>query len=195
MKSTAEYADVSLSEDVSAGELLDALTRSSESGLVFTDLRRLSSGEPALSKVIHAVELLALLPPEGDMETCLSSYRERYRRVLSLQTIPVTVQRKGKTKTLCLEDVLMDGAVEPSDAFVSSVGIEPGRVVSRLCLRVGGASLRPAEVTKAVFDIELSPGDFTRIHCWTIDDDGKFVDPLELSGDRDACETVPAERT
>ena len=167
MRSIAEYADITLTEVVPVGELLEALNRFSESGLVFSGVRRLADRDAALSKAIQAVDMLALLPVEEDLNRSLQIYRDRYRQVLSQQQIPVEVQRKGKTRTVNLEDVLMDGTVEPSDAFVSSAMVEPGRVVARLRLRVGGASLRPAEVTSTIFDIALSPADFMRIHCWS----------------------------
>jgi radical SAM-linked protein len=185
MKSVAEYADVTLNDDVPEGDLLEALRRATEAGLVFSGVRRLSDGEPSLSKAIHAVDVVALLPVGGDVETRLQTYRESCREALSRETIPVSVRRKDKTRTVDLKDVLMEASVEPSDSFAAA-GIEPGLPAACLRLRVGGASLRPAEIVSEIFDETLSPVDFVRLHSWYVGKDGEVRDPLDRSGPRDA---------
>jgi radical SAM-linked protein len=185
MKSVAEYADITLNEDVPVGELLEALKRATESGLVFSGVRRLSDGEPSLSKTIHAVDVVALLPADGDVETRLQTYRERYQKALSRETIPVTVRRKDKTRTVDLKDVLMEASVEQSDSFAAASGVDPGLPAVRLRLRVGGASLRPAEIISEIFGETLSPVDCVRVHCWYVGKDGEVKDPLDPAGSRD----------
>jgi hypothetical protein len=186
MKSVAEYADVTLSEDMPEVELLEALGRATEAGLVFAGVRRLSGGEPSLSKTIHAVDVVAILPAGGDLETRLQAYGESCREALLRETIPVSVRRKDKTRTVDLKVLLLEASVEPSDSYVAAARVEPGRPAVRLRLRVGGASLRPTEIVGELFGETLSPIDCVRLHCWYVAKDGKVKDPMDGSDSRDA---------
>jgi hypothetical protein len=192
MKSVAEYADVTLNDEVPVRELLEALTHAAESGLVFSGVRRLSDGDPPLSKAIHAVDVVGLLPGNGEH---LRVYGERCRGAVSRETIPVSVHRKGKTRTIDLKEVLIEVRVDPSDALAAAVGVQPGLPAVRLRLRVGGASVRPTEVVSEILGVTLSPVDFIRLHCWHLGRNGDLTDPLNPIGDRDGRDEASRDQT
>ncbi len=183
MGSTAEYADFALCREVELEHLLEALAGSTESGLVFSVARRLTDGETGLSKSINALDVLAILPVEdGDgANLLLRSYGERCDEILARGEVPVTVRRKGKSRTLNLEDSLIEAQVDWTDSFSSIAEVPPRKPAALLRLRVGNMpSLRPAEIVNRVFGVELRSFDFIRIGCWHIDADGKVREPLDL---------------
>jgi radical SAM family uncharacterized protein/radical SAM-linked protein len=186
MTSLAEYADFALTEEVAIDGLLEGLTQSTEPGLTFFGVRRLAEEEPSLSKLIGAQDFLAILPVDeaGGVaaEKTLRSYQIRCQEILALHQVPVTVLRKGKTRTVDLKSVVIEAQVDWTDSLAPPplMEVAPGRPAALLRLRVGsGASLRPAEITNKLFGLTLRPIDFLRLHCWHLTPDGGLRDPLD----------------
>jgi radical SAM-linked protein len=193
MTSLAEYADFALTEEVAIDGLLEGLTQSTEPGLTFFGVRRLAEEEPSLSKLIGAQDFLAILPVDeaGGVaaEKTLRSYQIRCQEILALHQVPVTVLRKGKTRTVDLKSVVIEAQVDWTDSLapvapppplMPLMEVAPGRPAALLRLRVGsGASLRPAEITGELFGLALRPIDFLRLHCWHLTPDGALRDPLD----------------
>ncbi len=175
MQSLNEYADLALCDQVEAGILLESLGRYTESGLEFTGARQLQKGEPGLSKLVNASEILAVLPEDESIE----SYRERLEQVMSKDSVEVDVVRKQKTRTVDLKRALLESLIDRTDVLASHGALPAGKPAARFLLQIGdGTGLRPAEVTKAIFGIMLSPIDFVRLQCWHIDPAGRRLEPL-----------------
>jgi radical SAM-linked protein len=182
MRSVAEYADFALTEEMAADALLDSLRSSTEPGLPFSGVRRLSEREPALSKLINAQDFLAFLSFDevADAEELLRSYRIGCQEILTRREVPVTVQRKQKARIVDLKDVIVEAHVDWAESFAPVEEDNRGKPAALLRLRVGnGASLRPAEITRELFGLSLQPIDFLRLHCWHVSSEGRLRDPLD----------------
>jgi radical SAM-linked protein len=179
-KSFAEYADVSLCEDLDVSLLLEQLTRSTETGLVFTGVKRLSDQEPGLSKLIDAVDFLVLLPADG--ESPLDAYRHRCQEAMAQETFPVTVLRKGKTRTLDIKDLLLEARIDRAGALSSHVTLQEDCPAVLLRLRMSdGPSIRPTELIQELFGVTIQPVDVFRTGCGYLDEQGELQDPIERS--------------
>jgi radical SAM-linked protein len=174
-KSLAEYVDVSLCEEVEAASLLEKLTQSSEAGLAFTGVRRLSDQEPGLSKRINAADFLVLLPTDG--EGSFDTYERRCREVMARETIPVTVRRKGKTRTLDVKGLLLDARVDRATALFSHASLQEDCPAVLLRCRISdGPSMRPPELVQEMFGVTVQPVDVVRTRCGYLDDKGELTD-------------------
>ena len=176
-KSLAEYVDVSLCGDIEDASLLEKLTKSSETGLAFTAVRRLSDQEPGLSKLIDAVDFLVLLPADG--EDSLDAYERRCREVMAQETFPVTVRRKGKTRTLDIKGLLLDARVDRAVALSSHAIIPEDCPAMQVRLRISdGLSIRPTELVQEMFGVTVQPVDVVRTRCGYLDAKGELNDLL-----------------
>lgn len=200
MQSLAEYADVALTEEVPVSRVLEALTRATEEGLVFSGVRRLGPDEPSLSKEIQAFDLLILLPA-GDDEAGREAQRQAYacqvEATLAAPELPVTVERKGKKKTRDLKETLLDARVVSTDAVAEARGLWAGRADSPalfLRLKEGSqASVRPAEIVEVLFGLEIKPSDVVRLGCWRLTHGDGIQDPLENPSAGERCVSRTAD--
>jgi radical SAM-linked protein len=176
-RSFAEFADVSLCEEVDEVSLLEKLTKSSETGLVFTGARRLSDHEPGLSKVIDTVDVLVLLPADGESQ--LEAYRERCQEVMAQETLPVTVTRKGKTRALDIKELVVEARVDKARVLCSQSEIPRNRSAVQFRLQSReGPSMRPTELVQEIFGVTVQPIDVVRTRCGHLDESGTLLDPI-----------------
>lgn len=177
MQSVAEYADVALTVDVETGELVERIRRASEPGLTLLALRKLSSGEPALTKRIDAVDYRVLLRGPAELDRrCVVDALGRFR---SSESVPVQVFRKNKARTIDAKRVVLDVDLVAAGPHASLWQVEPEESVLGLRVREesGTASLRPAELVEALLTEILPPLAFLRTACQGGDE---ASDPLEL---------------
>jgi radical SAM-linked protein len=169
IQSVAEYADLALTVDVEAMELMRRFAEAAEPGLELFAARKLEPGESALAKRIDAIDYVVALP-EGD-------HRVRVERFRSLPSLGVEVTRKGKLRAVDAKSVAFEAEVGPAGDWASSLSIEPADPVLHLRMREasGVASLRPSELVEAILGIALPPSAFLRTACGQ-----GGVDPLEL---------------
>ncbi|HXV61378.1 MAG TPA: TIGR03960 family B12-binding radical SAM protein [Vicinamibacteria bacterium] len=190
MQSEAEYVDFAL-VDARDAELVAAEIRSaSEPGLELLGLRRLAPDEPALTKRIQALDYVVVLPDSSD-------YEARLARFDSSESVPVSVRRKGKERTVDAKTVVLEARLTPAGGNAALLDVEEEAMV--LALRVsetsGQASLRPIELVKAILDVELPPQCFSRTGCWTREPSGSWLDPLDAIGDQDVGSGLPVLST
>jgi radical SAM-linked protein len=179
-RSFAEFADVSLCEEVDEASLLEKLAESSEKGLVFTGVKRLSDQEPGLSKLIDVVDFLVLLPSDGESQIYV--YRQRCQEAMARETLPVTVTRKGKTRALDIKDLILEARVDRAGLLSSQSGIPQHRSAVHFRLQSReGPSIRPTELVQEIFGVTVQPVDIVRTRCGRLDDNGNFLDPIAES--------------
>jgi radical SAM-linked protein len=178
-RSVAEFADVTLCEEIDEAALLDKLTESSETGLVFTGARRLSDQEPGLSKLIDTVDFLFLLPADGESQ--INQYRKRCQEAMARQTLPVTVTRKGTARALDIKDLILDARVDKAGVLCSQPEIPRHRCAVRFRLQLReGPSVRPTELVQEIFGVTVQSVDVIRIHCGYLDESGNLQEPIAV---------------
>ena len=165
MQSVAEVLDLALTKELPVREALEALRRASEDGLDFLELEKLSDSAPALTKLIEAVDYVARLPEPGGSPgltygDCLAAFERAEQFV-------VDVRRKGKPKRLDAKAALLGAELGTAGTASELWDGSPADEVLRMRLTAtsGTPSLRPAEVVKALFGIELPPTAFVRTYC------------------------------
>lgn len=166
MHSLAELVDFFLTQDVEEVRLLDALSRASEEGLDFVEVRCLPESEPGLTKRIEAVEYQVSLPEDRG-----GAYRGRLERFEASDECLVTVTRKHKSRTLDAKPIVLTAELD-----------SPNRLTLRVTESSGTASLRPAELVKTILGLDLPPQAFLR--TLVLSKDGR--DPMELTISRAA---------
>jgi radical SAM family uncharacterized protein/radical SAM-linked protein len=179
ISSIAEYADVTLNEELEVDELVRRIQEAAEPGLSLFGARRLSENELPLSKRIDAIDYLVFLP-EAARESCL----ERVHRFRAARSVPVTVRRKDRSRTIDAKSVVLDCELQSSDSFAPEGSLEAERPA--LALRVaeasGVASLRPSELAEAILGLALPPHAFLRTACWGSGGPSVLLDPLDDQG-------------
>jgi len=165
MQSVAEYLDFALTKELPARDALEALRRASEKGLDFLELEKLTDSDPALPKLIAAVDYVARLP-EPDAFPDLS-YGDRLATFDESEHFFVDVTRKSKPKRLDAKVVLLGAELEKAGTVAELWGGAPMDEVLRfrLVATSGAPSLRPAEVVKALLGVDLPPTAFIRTYC------------------------------
>jgi radical SAM family uncharacterized protein/radical SAM-linked protein len=161
MHSLAEFVDVSLTRDVDEDGLFDTLSRASEEGLDFLEVRHLPDGEPSLTKRIDVIEYQVSLP-----EYIEDAYHDRLERFRIAEECPVTVTRKRKIRT-----------VDAKSIVVSAELTSPQTLTLRVAESSGTASLRPAEIVGAILGVDLPPQAFLR--TLVLSKDGR--DPMVMT--------------
>jgi len=175
-QSVAEFVDFALTEERDEKTLFEALSTASEDGLEFTGLRRLHATDRALTKCIDAVSYQARLP--GDS----SSYTERLQAFESASAFPVEVSRKGKRRVVDAKSIVTGIGFATAGSLAPLLDGTPEERVLELFMTEasGSPSLKPAEVVKAILDVELPPSGFVRTGCGTGGERGTIDDPLGL---------------
>ncbi len=165
MQSLAEYLDFALTKELPVREALDALRRASEDGLDFLELEKLSDSDPALTKLIAAVDYIARLPkPDASRDR---SYDDRLATFDGSEHFFVDVTRKSKPKRLDAKAALLGAELGKAGTAAELWDGSPTDEVLRfqLVATSGTPSLRPAEVVKALLGLELPATAFVRTYC------------------------------
>jgi radical SAM-linked protein len=116
---------------------------------------------------------------------------ERVADVLTLDSLPITVERKGSPVELDARPAILELAVTPDEPIARGViDLRPSTVlVAEVATQP--RSLRPAELIRALGP-EWQEGLVLRTHQWTMVD-GARCEPIPLGdGDRSATSTVHA---
>jgi radical SAM-linked protein len=179
ISSVAEYADVSLSVDLEVDEVMRRIRDAAEPGLSLFAARRLSEGEPPLSRRIDAIDYLVFLP-----EAASESYLDRVKAFRTARSVPVEVRRKGRSRTIDAKSILIDCELRNGDspALPDSVPSEGPALALRVKEASGVATLRPSELAEAILGLALPPHAFLRTACWSAPRASVLVDPLEDQG-------------
>ena len=165
MQSVAEYLDFALTKELPARDALEALRRASEKGLDFLELQKLTDSDPALPKLIAAVDYVARLPePDACPER---SYSDRLATFDDSEHFFVDVTRKRKPKRLDAKAALLGAQLGMAGTVAELWDGAPIDEVLRfrLVATSGTPSLRPAEVVKAILGVDLPPTAFIRTYC------------------------------
>ena len=170
MQSKAEYVDFGLTKGLSARDVFGTIERASEVGLEILGLRQLMEGEHSLSKRIQAREYLAIMPDVRVNKVDIFH---------SIASFPVSVRRKDKERVIELKDILLGVSLVEAADYAELLGCEPNHSAVRLLVaNSSGPSLRVTEILGALFECTLSPSQILRLACWTLQDEGQLVDPL-----------------
>ena len=165
MQSVAEYVDFALTKELPVRDALEALRRASEEGLDFLELEKLSDSDPALTKLIAAVDYIARLPEPEQFPDL--SYNDRLATFDDSEHFFVDVTRKSKSKRLDAKAALLGAELGKAGTAAELWDGSPTDEVLRfrLVATSGTPSLRPAEVVKALLGVDLPPTAFIRTHC------------------------------
>jgi radical SAM-linked protein len=179
ISSIAEYADLTLTEELDADDVLRRILEATEPGLQPFGARRLSEREPPLSRRIDAVDYLVFLP-----ETARASCRAGVDAFRAARSLPVTVKRKGRTRTIDAKSVVLDCELRSAGALapMGSVRADDPALALRVSETSGVASLRPSELSEAILGVALPPHFFLRAACWGSPRPSVLVDPLDDQG-------------
>jgi radical SAM-linked protein len=146
-----EVVDLYLAEDVAETDLVRRLQEAAPEGLEFLEATRLESGSPKLSKELQAAEYVVRLPREIVEHLNPETAEHAPGAFLERDSVPVTVERKGKVKEMDLRPAVERVAwLDPSEI----PGLDPDRpgdraLYMRLPIRPG-IHARPQEVAAAV---------------------------------------------
>ncbi len=179
MASRAEYVDFALYEDLPVEEVFQCLAENTEPGIEILGVRQLGQGK-ALAKVLHAMDYTVELPSSFNA----AEGESRIKEIESNENFSVEVIRKRKRREVRLWDCvdflkLNNCTVLPlAKGELEGVGENP-RLQIRL-LQKEGASLKPAEIVRVLFGIEINPSSVTRTACISLNDEGGAVDPLDV---------------
>ncbi len=197
-----EYVDVALCEEVEAQVLLEGLNAAAADGFIVTGVRRLNGALTALSHSINAFDYAVLWERSDllawagttEMTVLRARVKERIETIAATDSVPVTILRKKKSRTLDLREVLL--SVSPFDAaeLPDWAGIDPTLVGLRLRIRFDNeATLKPQEAAAAVLggDNLPEPLAMARLAGVLRTDDGD-VDPITV-GEGSAPATRTAE--
>ncbi len=173
-ESLGEYLDIDLAEEVDPDQLPAIVAPSLPTGIVAQVAIVIPPGTDSLQQAVTSstwrIDLPAVAP--GDLIAAAE-------RVLALDTLPVTVERKGAEAQL--------------DARLAIVGLTPLGSVLEAELTTQPRSLRPAELLRAVDPMWVA-GRVLRTHQWT-SVDGARCEPIPFGdlGARGATSAPHAE--
>jgi radical SAM-linked protein len=174
MQSVAEYVDFSLTAEIPPDEIAARMERATEPGLELVGVRRLDPNEPALTKRIDAVDFLAVLPETSGLVDALDRFH-------ALTSLPVTVRRKDKERTVDAKSIVLAAELDVAGRYGDILDVGETRAVlkMRVTETSGRASLKPSELVSAIAGVELPPQAFLRTACLSVGATGKLVDALE----------------
>jgi radical SAM-linked protein len=179
ISSVAEYADVTLSEELEVDDVVRRIREAAEPGLSLFAARRLAEREPSLSRRIDVIDYLVFLP-----EAARESAFDRVKAFRAAPSVPVTVQRKGRARTIDAKSVVLDCELRDADspALRESVRADGPALALSVMEASGVASLRPVELAETILGLALPPHAFLRTGCWSSPRASVLVDPLEDQG-------------
>lgn len=184
-RALGEYVDVSISGATpTAGELLAALQRVAQPGLIITGVRKLEKGDASLAEIIRRMEWALFVPDDqlGDIpeDERLETLRGRLEDARAAEQLDVEVVRKKKSRTLDLWSVVDAAEVVPAEALDLGDDRPLGSVALRITQRAGeGATLKPHEIANALLGVKVDTRAAFRLACLGVDDEGDSVAPLQ----------------
>jgi radical SAM family uncharacterized protein/radical SAM-linked protein len=176
VQSVAEYADIALTSAFPVEEVASRIREAGEPGFELRGARKLSREDPTLAKCIDVIDYLVFLP-----EASPAAYRERVERFRAAESVPVTVLRKGRSRTLEAKSIVAGVDLRPASGFASfgAVSAEHTCLALRVAEESGTASLRPVELVEAILGIALPPHSLLKTGSWSKPTGEELLDPLE----------------
>lgn len=216
IQSTAEYADITLHEEVPVHEMFHRLNEFAPEGLIFTGVRRVGEQDSGLSKILRAVEYV-VVPEAEDLANVatylgtpiesvesmtqdeLAQLREKMEarclEVMECESYRITVARKDKLKMVDLRKQLLDLSIDTSNNLPKLVGFEKGRLMLRIRLKeADGPSIRGVEVFKNLFDTDVLLHRVVRTGGLALHKkEGTYHEPLDFSSRGEEVDVTQAE--
>lgn len=204
IQSTAEYADITLHEEIPVAEIFERLNEFAPEGLIFTGVRRVGEQDSGLSKILRAVEYVVVpehqnfvdaakylgVPLESASEltesekaNLLEKMAARCEEVLASESFPITVTRKDKSKVVDLRSQLLSVSIESTDNLPKQAGFAPGQLMLQVRLKeADGPSIRAVEVFEALFESDVLLHRVVRTGGFALHKkEGTYHEPLDFS--------------
>ncbi|MBI4821845.1 MAG: TIGR03960 family B12-binding radical SAM protein [Deltaproteobacteria bacterium] len=183
-RSLAEYAELKLLEDMPPRQLMKLIRSASPMGFDVDGCVKLETGAPGLAQIIDTLELFAEVSDSALIgkvgSTSLADVDGRVQAAFEAR-LEVEVERKNKSRTLVLNDVVTSVQAELAAPALGDLAVE--RLGVRFTLKAGsGPSLRPVEVVRALLGVEIEPTAVTRLGCWRLVD-GIRIEPLNVGAE------------
>ncbi len=187
VQSLGEYVDITLSQLIPPDEVLRRLNAHTSPGLYFTGIRLLHEQSANIAKRIKAKEYLVILDEKALRQleekangAPLFDYlKKECDELMQREHFFIDIQRKEKTRSLDIAKFLQQIQPVTCEHLPSILEIAPEQIALSLTLKeFNGPSIRPLEIIKALFDIEVDLHHVIRMGCWNLDKKGKLRDPL-----------------
>jgi len=184
--SLGELLDVKLSDDLTPAELLRRLNAVSLPGVEFLAAAALQEGDPALGRILARAQYAVLLPEGASATTAALAYSSG----APLLAVRRERQDSRKSSTAASTDVrrsitdVSAASEELAGVLAARLGWTEGtsdRILTFGVIVSALGSARPVEVVEAFTDpaaARQSP--IARLGLWATQEDGAFVDPLEV---------------
>ena len=192
IQSAAEYCEFSLTRELPAPEVLQALEAASETGMPFFEVVRVAPGEPRLSRWIAALRYAVLLPADGDP----AGVRARLGRFAEADSWPLALSRRVKVRgrrrapaperetTVDLRDFVDDAHLAPAGVDAALLGGSTARLTLRFRTRPPGSAPapRPAEITRSLAGFAPAAAEILRVACGPVARPGAHPAPSPGAG-------------
>ena len=172
--SVSEMVDVSLTDVVSEDDLLKRLNATPDPGLHFVAARLLLQTEKKVAAKLHSTDYLVALPGATPDEVMTAA-----RKAMAAETIPLTVMRKHKEKTMDGRPGLVMARLAASTLWPEAIGIKPEAPLLHLRVRLDIPSARPQELAAYLFGNDASLGPIVRVGFHRLTASGRLASPIE----------------
>ena len=172
--SRGEILDIVLVDEMESADLLGRLNASTPEGIWFEEAALLGPDDPALPKLIDALDYEIALPPDAD----LAAIRERLAHIAAGGPVPILRQRDVEAGEVDVAGAIGGAAIRGGPGPQGDG--EPYHLFLRISPNSRGPIPRPSDLFGWIVGRVCAPQDICRTGLWRLLD-GVAVSPLEIA--------------